>query len=194
MYSYLSTFLVVLSGLSATHALWPVPRSLETGNSTLKLSNGFKITVNVPHAPADLSDAVQRTINNIKNDKLERLVVGRASADRAALQHTKELTSLTLSLTPGSPINSVFDEAIKTVGTRSEEYVLRVPANGSPATLLANSTLGLLRGLTTFEQLWYFANDQIYTIGAPIAISDSPAYVSLFSWIQPFLSSLLTFV
>ena len=181
MHSHIFTLLVALSGLAATHALWPIPRSFETGNSTLKLSDGFRITLNVPHAPADLSDAVERTINNIKGDKLERLVVGRANADRVALQRTKELTSLTVSLTPGSSVNSIFDEAIKTIGTRSEEYVLHIPANGSSATLSANSTLGLLRGLTTFEQLWYFANGQIYTIGAPITISDSPAYVSPFS-------------
>lgn len=32
---------------------------------------------------------------------------------------------------------------------------LSVPDDGSDASLTANTGLGLLRGLTTFEQLWY---------------------------------------
>ncbi|KAK7689879.1 hypothetical protein QCA50_006518 [Cerrena zonata] len=176
MHTYLLGIVLTLSALTATNALWPIPRSLESGNTSLKLSSGFKIAINIPRAPADLSDAAARTINHIKTDNLERLVVGRGAADSASIQHAKELPSLTLTLTPGSSARSISDEAIKTIGTRSEEYVLHVPSDGSPATITANSTLGLLRGLTTFEQLWYSSNNQIYTMEAPISITDAPAY------------------
>jgi hexosaminidase len=53
---------------------------------------------------------------------------------------------------------------------------LTVPADGSAATLKANSTLGLFRGLTTFGQLWYDLDNMTYTIEAPISITDAPAY------------------
>jgi hypothetical protein len=58
--------------------------------------------------------------------------------------------------------------------------LLHVPSDGSPATLSANSTLGLLRGLTTFEQLWYDLDGAAtYTLEAPITISDAPAFVCI---------------
>ena len=76
--------------------------------------------------------------------------------------------------------------------------MLHVPDDGTEAVLGAASTLGLFRGLNTFAQLWY-AYDHgeealdldgkdcegdgvvvVYTLSAPVAIRDSPAYVSLF--------------
>ena len=159
-------------------ALWPMPRSLQTGSTPLPLSSGFNI-VNLHNAPSDLSAAVSRTLGHIHNDKLQRLVVGRAATDKPTVQHAKQLHSLVLSLSKGAKVNSISEEAIRPLGSRSEEYVLHVPADGSSATLSANSTLGLLRGLTTFEQLWYdLDGDGTYTLEAPIYIADAPAFVS----------------
>lgn len=158
--------------------LWPIPRALQTGTTPLILSKDFKITA-IRNPPSDLTGAISRTLGHISDDKLQRLVVGRASADEAAVQHAKQLPSLTLSLAEGAEVKSISEEAIKPLGTRSEEYVLHVPSDGSPATLSANSTLGLLRGLTTFEQLWYDLDGAAtYTLEAPISITDAPAYVS----------------
>jgi hypothetical protein len=72
---------------------------------------------------------------------------------------------------------SIAADARALLGTRDESYILDVPSDGSPATLSANSTLGLYRGLTTFSQIWYTHNSNIYTVEAPISISDSPAFV-----------------
>ncbi|KIP03087.1 glycoside hydrolase family 20 protein [Phlebiopsis gigantea 11061_1 CR5-6] len=156
--------------------LWPIPRALQTGTTPLILSKDFKITA-IRNPPSDLTGAISRTLGHISDDKLQRLVVGRASADEAAVQHAKQLPSLTLSLAEGAEVKSISEEAIKPLGTRSEEYVLHVPSDGSPATLSANSTLGLLRGLTTFEQLWYDLDGAAtYTLEAPISITDAPAY------------------
>ena len=158
--------------------LWPLPRSLETGSSALKLAPNFNIYLDVPHAPADIEDAVSRTQSELKSDKLGPLVVGRGSTKVAAVSKAKSLTVLHVQLAEGAAASSITEEARKEVGTRSEEYVLEVPADGSAATLTANSTLGLLRGLTTFGQLFYETSGTIYTMEAPISISDSPAYVS----------------
>ena len=172
----------LLAAPSGVAALWPIPRSLSTGSTPLVLSRTFDIEVNVAHPPADLLSAVSRTKSFLRTDKFERLVVGRGSTDRAAVQRAHQLPRLELSLAPGAAVHSVMQEAIKPIGTRREEYVLRVPANGGSATLEANSTLGLVRGLTTFEQLWYDLDGTgtgaaTYMLNAPVNIVDSPAFV-----------------
>lgn len=67
---------------------------------------------------------------------------------------------------------------MKDLTTRDESYTLTVPSTGDAATLSANTTLGLLRGLTTFSQLWYYWDGAYYTLSAPIHIADAPAFVS----------------
>lgn len=182
----LTGLLLALAHLHGVLGLWPLPRSLQTGSSALKLASNFDIHVNVAHAPSDLEGAVSRTKAFLKNDKLGRLVVGRGTLDNNAVQRAGSLRTLELSLAPGSPVRSITDEARLAIGTRSEEYTLHIPADGSTATLTANSTLGLLRGLTTFEQLWYEASGQVYTMEAPVSISDSPAYVSTFVGLESY--------
>ena len=46
---------------------------------------------------------------------------------------------------------------------------MSIAVDGSTATLTANSTLGLFRGLTTFTQLFYERSGQIYAVEAPIS-------------------------
>ena len=160
-------------------ALWPQPRNLQTGSGSLKLGNRFDITLanSLKHAPSDLRDAVSRTKKFLKNDKLERLIVGRGQADKVTAQSAKELSSLTLSLENGASVKSITEEAQKPIEARDEAYTLTVPGDGSAASITANSTLGLLRGLTTFTQLWYEADGTTYALDVPISIQDSPAYV-----------------
>ncbi|KAH8085996.1 N-acetylhexosaminidase [Cristinia sonorae] len=183
----LVTLPVVFTALLATPttvlALWPIPKTLQTGSTPLKLSSNFKININIPHAPSDLHAAVQRTITHLKTDNLQRLVKDRGAADLKAIhQHTTHtLSSLTLSLSgshtsAAAAVTSIAEEAVKPIGTRSEGYTVHVPADGSPATITANSTLGLFRGLTTFEQLWYTsAGGQVYTLESPVEITDFPS-------------------
>ncbi|KAI0345602.1 N-acetylhexosaminidase [Trametopsis cervina] len=157
--------------------LWPMPRSYQSGSTPLVLANTFSIEVKIPNAPNDLAEAVTRTRSYLKNDQLERLVVGRGAADIARVKNAKQLKSLELHLAQGAAkARSVSAEAIVPLGSRSEEYTLTVPATGAPAILSANSTLGLLRGLSTFEQFWYTAEGTSYTLEAPISIDDAPAF------------------
>ena len=65
---------------------------------------------------------------------------------------------------------------MKPLGSRDESYTLSVPADGRPATLSANTTLGLLRGLSTFQQLWFAHGSETYMLGAPLSIADAPAF------------------
>ena len=166
---------VVLAG-NLVEALWPLPRSITNGSTGLVLSPAFEIRVNGP-CPSDLHSAVARTLEYIQNDRHERLVVGRGSVNAAAIKSAKTLPSLVVS---SKDSNTIAAEARAPLGTRDEAYTLNVPSDGSPATLSANSTLGLFRGLTTFSQIWYTYESCIYTVEAPISITDSPAFVRYF--------------
>ncbi|KAI0036190.1 N-acetylhexosaminidase [Vararia minispora EC-137] len=171
-----SLFLAAAFVVTPALALWPQPRNLQTGSSALKLASSFHITTTIHNAPKDLHDAISRTSSFLKTDKLGRLVVGRGSSDAAVVSRARALPSLTLSLSKGAKINSIAAEAHKALDSRDEAYMLHVPADGSGATMTANTTLGLFRGLTTFSQMWYAYGGDTYTIDAPWIIQDSPAY------------------
>jgi hexosaminidase len=141
--------LVVALLLSATSALalWPIPRKLSTGSTPLLLSNSFAIELSdVERPPDDLKHAVARTQVQLKNDKLERLVVGRGAADIPSLAGAKTLRKLKVSLGPNfdgaNGLASISEEATKPIDERSEGYNLTIPADGSDATLSASSALG----------------------------------------------------
>jgi hexosaminidase len=177
--------LLALSLLRSVCALWPTPAALSTGTTPLAISSGFHFDVAIQGAPSDLYDAVQQAQYYLQNDKLGRLVVGRGANDSAALTDACSLSSLQLTLASGANVNSIAAESVKPLGTRSEEYVLTIPGDGQAATLTANSTLGLFRGLTTFGQLWYYYDNKTYTLEAPIVITDAPAYVRVGFGLHP---------
>ena len=60
---------------------------------------------------------------------------------------------------------------------RNESYTLSIPVDGSDAILEANTTLGLFRGLATFEQLWYTFSGQVYAVDMPLHVEDAPVFV-----------------
>ena len=169
---------------SIAQALWPQPQSISSGTSVLTLASDFAIHLSIDSAPQDLGDAVSRTMSRLRADRLERLVVGRASADATLLSNATSIPGLSVSLAPGvSAVQSIATEARKPLSQRVEAYHLVVPHDGSGAVLTANTSLGLLRGLTTFEQLWYYGGSEhpntTYTLSAPLEIVDSAAYVGL---------------
>ena len=181
-----STIAVLLCAVvvfpEAVHGLWPQPRNLWTGSDALRLDPSFAIDVAVPNAPQDLLDAAERTLALLFSDQLGRLVLGRGEDDLPAVRAANALCTLKLTLCSSDAAQPIAAEARLPLGTRDEAYSLVVPANGSEAVLSANSTLGLFRGLTTFGQLWYTASGTIYTLGAPVEIQDSPAYVRVYSF------------
>ena len=161
-------------------AIWPIPRNISTGQETLLLSRNFRIISELSTTPQDLTDAIGRTQRRLFEDNLGRLVVGRGSSDSDKFNSSKTLRSLRLSLTDknGKSTRSISEESIMSLDARNENYLLNIPADGSNAILEASTTLGLLRGLTTFEQLWYTFSGQVYAVDMPLHVRDSPAFVS----------------
>ena len=178
-------FIFVTLLIEAVVALWPQPRSLTTGNTALRLSPGFSITTSFSSPPQDLVSAISRTESFLRDDKLQRLVVGRGASDAQAAQSAKVLSRLSLSLTGSNPAESITKEVQKPYEERDESYSLSVPSDGSGATLKANTTLGLFRGLTTFSQLWYDVNGITYSLETPMDIEDTPAFVCCIRYFSP---------
>ncbi|KAI8969460.1 N-acetylhexosaminidase [Trametes punicea] len=175
--SLIAVTLLALLARYGVLAIWPMPRSLQTGTSPVKLSSDFTVRLEGIHAPpADLLSAIARTQSRLQSDRLERLVLGRGTADVKAIQGAHVLASLTATLHSGFPVRPITEETIRAIDSKSESYQLLVPTDHADATLVANSTLGLLRGLTTFEQLWYDYKGTKYMLEGPLQVVDEPAF------------------
>jgi hexosaminidase len=174
----LSRFALLSLLIPGAFSIWPAPRSATNGNSTLLLSSSFAIS-GPANAPQDLQDAISRTLGYLKADQLGRLIVGRGETDSPSFGSAKSLNSLVLSFTGAGSLQSISSEAIAEITTRNDAYSITIPSDGTAATLSANSSLGLFRGLTTFAQLWYTYENTVYALGAPLKIQDNPAFVSV---------------
>ncbi|EJC98421.1 beta-hexosaminidase [Fomitiporia mediterranea MF3/22] len=173
--SLFATLLPLISLPLQSTALWPLPRNFSSGDSSLILTNDFSIEVSF-ETPSDLKDAISRTISYLHNDKLQPLTVDRGASLVGNISSSPHLSSLLLSLSEGSNVSAISEEAVKLPKERDESYILSIPSEGGQATLTANTTLGLFRGLTTFSQLWYTVDNTTFAIGAPWEIYDSPAF------------------
>lgn len=173
--SFFSAFLLIVTAL----AVWPRPQNMTIGMTPLRLSSDFSIrTSGIRQVPQDLSDAIHRSSNYLKADKLGALVPDRGASSARKVSSAHSLQSLILSLESGlGQLQSISDGAIAGLGVTDETYTLEIPVNGENATLTARSALGLFRGLKTFEQLWFYIDGTTYTLQAPIQIQDAPAYV-----------------
>ncbi|ORY69311.1 glycoside hydrolase family 20 protein [Leucosporidium creatinivorum] len=190
---YLIASVLVLL-LEPVKGLWPAPQELERGKDVIRLAEEFDITLkgsalleNAAYL-GDLMDGVKRTHEYLINDNLQRLVVGRGESDRSLVNAAPELVGLNLVLADSewSPIVlSVTEEAHKLYEDQDESYTLNIPSNSTSAnggallaTLSANTTLGLIRGLQTFSQLVYTlpSGGYRYIINTPISIRDAPAF------------------
>ncbi|BGP12495.1 Glucosamine-6-phosphate isomerase (Glucosamine-6-phosphate deaminase) (GNPDA) (GlcN6P deaminase) [Rhodosporidiobolus nylandii] len=176
--------------LPPTLALWPAPHSLTSGSAVVQVSPALQIVCDdrlASVAPDDLKAAVELASAQLQKDNLQRLSIDRGEADRPAVEAAPTLTTLTLSIAPSCrEVLSVATEANKVFEEREESYTLTVPSHpggkGSSgdvvATLAANTTLGLVRGLQTFTQLVYAlpSTGERYIPNAPLDIFDKPAF------------------
>lgn len=178
---------------SSFPSIWPQPFSVDIGNASLgtgpvKLSPKFDIhlgnhqneAANVP----DLMAAMQRTMARLqhapppsenKTDDEWKQEAGNAT----------ELTALSLYLVEGREMRDISVEAHSwSLDPNTDQYWLTVTASGdgSGSYITAETSLGLLRGLQTFEQLWrnVSAIDALYA-PSTVYIWDKPAFVSSLS-------------
>ena len=136
------------------------------GKTPICLAQDFSIRVEGNTAPDDLKAAIRRTEKSLVSMRHRYLSVqrgreffgkGNSTGDIAGCRY--ELGSLVLYLTDEEAtksVPSIFDSAIRPVEDRPEleTYSLAIPLR-EPAHIKAKTALGLFRGLTTFEQLFY---------------------------------------
>ena len=173
----LAIALVIILSPHHADALWPLPRSFKQGNSPVRLSPDFVIHLQLRNPPADMVSAVIRTQSRLATDAFQRLVPGRGSADAHLLHRAHVVSSLSLVIHEGAPVRSIVDETNQKIDSKRESYSLSVSRHQPNAIIRANSTLGLLRGLTTFEQLWHDYEGTKYLLNGDIDIVDEPAFV-----------------
>jgi hexosaminidase len=165
--------------------LWPFPSSLDHGSHAIKLADDFQFALDFENPPTDLVAALARTLHHLKNDQLKPLVVGR-TPDAHKLHHASYLPAVVLRIQ--GALRSISEEAVAPLTSRDEAYNMSIPSNGEVGSISAQSTLGLFRALTTFEQLWHWSEEMeeeeggetsrsVYSLHAPIEIYDEPAFV-----------------
>lgn len=191
----------------------PLPTSFTTGYRPIYLARDLRIRLEPAlqsQAPEDLLRAVERTKANLTRTRFEYLSPSRGSDFHVSGAH-HTLSELVLKLVGREgqgddlDLRSIKECAQAEVEERPEleAYKLSIPLTGSAA-ITAGSTLGLLRGLTTFEQLFYYypprepsasaawddvnrtagevyiavdsGSDGLYAPVAPYEIDDKPAF------------------
>ncbi|KAL1405292.1 Glucosamine-6-phosphate isomerase (Glucosamine-6-phosphate deaminase) (GNPDA) (GlcN6P deaminase) [Vanrija albida] len=176
--------LLALAALLAPPAaalnLWPAPASHTRGNATVCLGARFRIAV-PRDAPADLRAAAARTQEGIRASRHTFLSPARG-AEFLAGGCAAYLDELVLAYS-GGRADTIAAAATLPVEKRAEAeaYTLDVGVGGR-ATATAASSLGLLRALTTFENLWFkfhpkaHGDATTYAPYAPYHIDDRPAF------------------
>ncbi|KAF9000175.1 glycoside hydrolase [Hymenopellis radicata] len=172
----------VLTAVTAVSAVWPRPQSFTTGDTPLKV-DASNLDVIYEHfvPPDDLREAVESVKVFLMEDKLGRLIPGRGIEDASEIEDAALVTELLLSLSGPGNVTSIAEEATKELESRSDEYQLKVLLNGT-ATLSANSTLGLFRGLTPFTQL--ISRTFLYSLDALKRTLTTMSYakMNMFHW------------
>ncbi|KDE09594.1 hypothetical protein MVLG_00002 [Microbotryum lychnidis-dioicae p1A1 Lamole] len=184
--------LVLLSVLAGSAlAVWPQPRAISRGTGTVRLSKHFCIVIDkederlLKAKILDLAQAIQRSQSRIQRDTHALLKLDRGASYLKSVREAAVLTTLSLSIKPEGRRRPITYETNLPYEKQDESYTLTVPARCSKGlctgTLTAETTLGLLRGLTTFEQLVYSFPSSVkskskFIIDMPIKIEDKPAF------------------
>lgn len=140
----------------------PLPNKYTIGSEVICLSTDFQINLD-QSAPQDLHDAVGRTVEHLKSLKHQYLSIYHGSdffPDGASC--STWLSTLSLSFDGDEHSStSIWEGAIQQPEDRIEweTYHLTIPTNGT-ASLSSATALGLFRGLTTFEALFFYIPEQ----------------------------------
>ncbi|KAL8725425.1 MAG: hypothetical protein Q9166_007357 [cf. Caloplaca sp. 2 TL-2023] len=193
------SIIYILSRVPSSSALWPLPASYAHGQSVVWIDDNFTFQYSI----ANQSTAASSSTANGANGTLPTLDTASSYIIvQAAIQRAQERL-LNDSFFPWKfhPRNSNFEPAsnatkkyIKNVmiqqnatdaasvlkplaGEVNENYTLSISTSGD-VKITAISSIGILRALDTFTQLFYqhSTNGGIYTPYAPVSIIDAPKF------------------
>ncbi|KAF2088688.1 glycoside hydrolase family 20 protein [Saccharata proteae CBS 121410] len=180
-------FVAIAACAPLAAALWPIPSSYTSGNTTLWIEDSVKITYSGANQTSSNSSssssgsvssqmidlAIARTRSSIFDTSFVPWKFHPRNSDFEPSTESKQcINSIKLVQTQASDANSTtpLDDVL------DESYTLSVPTSGD-VIITAPNTIGLVYGLTTFSQL-FFKHTQggSYTSLAPVQISDSPKF------------------
>ncbi|KAF2101944.1 N-acetyl-beta-D-glucosaminidase [Rhizodiscina lignyota] len=166
-------------------ALWPLPSSYTHGDTVLWIDKNVKVNYSgvkssgyqsggAPQGSQIIQAAIQRTHDAVFSKTFVPWKFHPRNSDyEPSTSGKKYISSIELKQTKPDPVNVTkpLDGAV------DESYKLSVSESGEVICSAATS-IGLVRGLTTFTQL-FFKHSQggSYTNLAPVDISDSPKFV-----------------
>lgn len=181
-FTALATFLLAIPAIMATHLrqtvanqstkhlhelrVVPIPTQYTTGKDVICLAPDFSIQYEEPSAtkrfPKDLLEAIERAERRLWTNRHQYLSIKRGiehfeSKDGGVVcKHQLKTLTIVLEHEGDGEIKTIMHSSIRPAEERPEleRYTLSVPLSSS-ATLKSHTALGILRGLTTFEQLFY---------------------------------------
>jgi hexosaminidase len=138
----------------------PLPTHYTTGNTVVCLSPEFSITFNIADVPKDLRKAAKRVESGIWIHKHQQLSIKRGSeffGESQGCEYTLSTLQITVDHGSDGHLASIMDSAVRPAEDRPdlEAYTLSIPL-GERATIKSQTALGAFRGLTTFENIFYY--------------------------------------
>ncbi|KAL2124498.1 hypothetical protein VTJ04DRAFT_863 [Mycothermus thermophilus] len=186
--SCLSFFLFFLVAIQPVTAVWPAPKNFTKGNTVLYLHQAVKITYNgdplsytYGYVPRDITSkevvqaGVSRTLDGIFGSKFVPWKLHKPGSQFEPDLHKGQKWISTFEIVQTAKDKPSTFKPL--AGEVDESYKLSVSAEGA-AKLTAASSIGILRGLETFSQLFYqhSAGTFWYTPYAPVEVEDSPQF------------------
>jgi len=197
MRSFLSCSTQVLAlaalAISPVLAVWPIPESITTGDKVLWIDQSLHVTYNgqampwtYPCSPStgqtkfNSKQVVQGAISRAAQNILQNNFVPWTLYERNALASSEPSPHKDKKLLQKLVITQTGNDTAKTfkakAGEVDESYQLAVTQEGI-ARILAVSSVGVLRALESFSQLFFkHSGGQIYSNMIPVDISDKPQY------------------
>lgn len=154
------------AGLGIGLRVVPIPTRYTSGTEVLCISPNFEIqfdkSLKGKKLPKDLIEATKRTERSLWANRHQYLSVQRgaeyftSSNTEKRCEHSLTTLRVVIEQDGDGEVRSIMDSAIRPAEERPdlERYTLSVPLSG-PAVLQASTALGILRGLTTFENMFY---------------------------------------
>lgn len=177
--SILTLAMAVLTPFASVNAVVPLPLNLPSNNASGVTEqpiisfldpDTFYIFQDSVLQP-DVLQAVGRLNATLKSFTHHYLSPKQGAEFSFAPNNGNTLKEIRLSLLLNTSL-SIAEEAVKPVDKRDESYSLKIPTAGA-VILQANTSLGLLRGLTTFEQLFYKCPEQVREVVCGIMFQES---------------------
>ncbi|KAI9747548.1 MAG: hypothetical protein M4579_007440 [Chaenotheca gracillima] len=171
--------LQLLALASAASAIWPIPATYTNGDSVLWISRDVKINYKAPGSygkSSAVQDAITRAHDIIFKENFVpwKFHLRNTDFEPAAKGSKKYISSIDISVKDADSGSTYKPLA----GQVSEAYTLSVTEAGK-ATITADTSIGALRALDTFTQLWYTHSQPgvgVYTNLAPVDIKDAPKF------------------